>query len=198
MIQRLIPTCLSNDQFADFELYPWYILRTRAANYVARPGDYVRSALKRGLELEAQTGVNPFQFGMIGSTDSHTGLSSAEEPNFWGKMAYDSIPERKQGNALASGPTGWTMQAGGLAAVWAEENSRSAILDAFARREVYATTGPRIRLKFSATAGEASAAMGGVLAADIAPVFELKAQKDPLQQKYGDCSGMKSCVFTKD
>ena len=80
--------------------------------------------------------MNPFQFGVIRSTDSHTGLSSAEEPNFWGKMAFDSIPENKQGRTIADGPTGWTMQAAGLAAVWADSNTEEGIVDAFTRRDL--------------------------------------------------------------
>ncbi len=75
--------------------YPFYIQRDRET-YRARPGDYARSALKRGLSLQTAVGTNPYQFGMIGSTDAHTGLSS-EEPNFWGKMATDSTPETKAG-----------------------------------------------------------------------------------------------------
>jgi len=88
---------------------------------------------------------------MIGSTDAHTGLSSAEEDNFWGKMAYDSIPRNKSGDALGgTRSTGWDMSASGMAAVWATENTRQGIFDAMQRREVYATTGPRIQLRFFA------------------------------------------------
>ncbi len=190
------PDLSPDDEFADFELYPWYIANVRARNYKAGAGDYIRSALKTGLKIEQELGSNPYQFGVIGSTDSHTGLSSAEEPNFWGKMARDSIPENKQGNALADGPTGWTMQAGGLAAVWASENTRSAILEAFERREVYATTGPRIRLRMAAgdfpadpfgsatSLDEALAgavAMGGELRArERAPTLLIEAEMDPV------------------
>ena len=141
----------------------------------------MRSALKDGLSIEREIGINPYQFGMIGSTDSHTGLSSAEEPNFWGKMAFDSIPERKQGTALTLGPTGWNMSAAGLAAVWAEDNTREAIMDAMQRREVYATTGPRIVVQFQASAESQSVPMGGVLTAstDEAPTFKVSAARDP-------------------
>lgn len=192
------PALSPEDPFADFEFYPWYIVRERTDDYVAAPADYVRGGLRTGLELEARIGVNPFRFGVIGSTDSHTALSSAEEPNFWGKMAYDSIPENKQGYSIAGGPTGWTMQAAGLAAVWAEDNTRGAILDAFQRREVYATTGPRIRVRLfagpdfdvedleapdHARRGYARGVpMGGELRADPegrAPVFMLRAERDP-------------------
>ena len=135
------------DEFAGFEVYPFYIQRTEE-EYVPRTGDYARSALKTGLELGASVGVNPFQFGMIGSTDSHSGLSTAEENNFGGKMATDSTPETKLQPIIAGSVRGWTMSASGLAAVWAEENTREAIVDAMQRRETYATTGPRIGVRF--------------------------------------------------
>lgn len=143
------PSLSPDDPFADFEPYEHYI-QQQPEPYRAGTGDYARSALLRGLALEERIGVNPYQFGMIGSTDSHTGLASAEEPNFWGKMAFDSVPEHKQTDALTIGPTGWTMSAAGLAAVWADDNTRGAIVDALLRREVYATTGPRIRLRLFA------------------------------------------------
>jgi len=190
------PELSPDDEFADFETYPYYLQQVTEP-YRVQPADYVRSALKMGLELEAEIGLNPYQFGVIGSTDSHTGLSSAEEPNFWGKMARDSIPENKQGKALADGPSGWTMSASGLAAVWAENNTRADIVAAFKRREVYATSGPRIRVRFyggwqtddPVAASEAEFAgllggttMGGELArndAAAAPTFYVLALKDP-------------------
>lgn len=135
------------DEFAGFEVYPFYI-QQGAEEYVPRSGDYVRSALKTGLELGASIGVNPFQFGMIGSTDSHSGLSTADEDNFGGKMATDSTPETKLEPVIAGAVRGWTMSASGLAAVWAEENTREGIVDAMQRRETYATTGPRIGVRF--------------------------------------------------
>ena len=191
------------DEFADFGLFPWYIQRIRSNNYQARPGDYVRSALKTGLELEAELTVNPYAFGVIGSTDSHTGLATAEEANFWGKMANGATPERKSRQRSQSavsqiGPTGWSMQAAGLAAVWAEANTRKAIVDAMQRKEVYASTGPRIRLRFFAgsdlSVDDLDAAdwhaklsakavpMGGDLmfATDTQPSFLVSASKDPL------------------
>ena len=193
------PDLSPDDRFADFETYPWWILKDRVNRYEATKADFIRSALRTGMEIQREVGANPFQFGVIGSTDSHTGLASAEEPNFWGKMAFDSIPERKQGAALADGPTGWTMQAGGLAAVWAEENSRAAILDGFKRRETYATTGPRITLRvfagfgftdddltsedFAARGYSGGVPMGAELRAietRTAPVFMVKADKDSL------------------
>ena len=187
-----------NDEFADFENYPYYIQRTWT-EYKPQPGDFVRSALKRGLQLEQGVGQNPFMFGVIGSTDAHTGLSSSEENNFHGKHATDSIPANKQHKMSKGdkGTSGWAMSASGLAAVWAADNTREAILAAMKRREVYATTGPRIALQFyggtdfvsedlqladlhnNATAR--GVPMGGELAhSETAPTFIVLAAKDPV------------------
>ncbi|MBL4863968.1 MAG: DUF3604 domain-containing protein, partial [Rhodobiaceae bacterium] len=152
------PTLSPDDEFADFERFGFNVQRPpQSENYVASVGDYARSALLRGLEIEERVGVNPFQFGMIGSTDSHTGISSTDEPNFWGKVAVDSIPENKRREPDESGFisgidnfNGWNMSASGLAAVWATENTREGIFDAFTRKEVYATTGPRMAYVCSA------------------------------------------------
>lgn len=190
------PVFSPRDEFADFETYTYYIQQEVEA-YVPRPGDFVRPALKLGLELESRIGVNPYQFGLIGSTDAHTSLSTAEEDNFGGKFPADSIPEGKTRSDGKGGvASGWSMSAQGLAAVWAEENSREAILEAFRRREVYATTGPRIALRFfggwqftEADADAADAelrdqgvAMGSVLAPAATasgPRFVVQALKDP-------------------
>jgi hypothetical protein len=136
------------DEFADFETYPFYIQK-RWTEYQPQPGDYVRSALRRGLTLEADVGINPYQFGVIGSTDGHTALPSAEEANFQGKFVTDSIPSKKSSGwgDEPQRPFGWAMSASGLAAVWAEDNTREGIVAAMRRREVYATTGPRIGVR---------------------------------------------------
>ncbi len=142
-----------DDKFADFETYEHLIKMDDSDTGdidKARVGSYTRSGLKRGLEFEQKLGVNPFKYGMIGSTDAHTGFSSAEENNFWGKFSLDSIPDNKQDKELAPKVYGWDMSASGLAAVWAEENTRESITRAFKRREVYATTGPGIGLRFFA------------------------------------------------
>jgi hypothetical protein len=150
------PALSPDDPLADFESFPFY-LQSSPTPYTPARGDFVRSALKTGLSIEARTGVNPYQFGVIGSTDAHTGLASAEENNFWGKLAIDSIPEHKSMEAMSNlpekievpegAPNGWNMSASGLAAVWASENTRDAIFEALMRREVYGTTGPRILLR---------------------------------------------------
>ncbi|ARN72727.1 DUF3604 domain-containing protein [Oceanicoccus sagamiensis] len=188
------PLLSPDDPFADFETYINYIQRSWQP-YEARPGDYIRSALKRGLAIEQQTGTNPYQFGVIGSTDVHTALPSAEEANFQGKFPRDSIPANKQGNDDGDERrvTGWSMSASGLTAVWAEENTRSSILAAMKRKEVYATTGPRIRLQFFAgsdlgitdlkaeNSDQRGVPMGGELGAlNSSPAFLVKAIKDPV------------------
>ena len=141
------PDLSPDDPFADFETYGSYIQQNHQP-YAAQVGDYARSALRRGLEIEERVGVNPYKFGMIGATDSHSGLSAPEEDNFWGKMAVDSTPETKDRFAAGRKVNGWNIGAQGLAAVWAEENTRESIFAAFRRREVYATTGPRMQVRF--------------------------------------------------
>jgi hypothetical protein len=144
------PSLSPEDPFASFEPFEFY-LQQEWQPYRAAIGDFIRPALGRGLQIGQKLGNNPFQFGVIGSTDAHTGLSSAEEDNFWGKMAYDSIPANKTGDSLGGvKATGWDMSAAGMAAVWATENTRQGIFDALKRREVYATTGPRIVLRLFA------------------------------------------------
>jgi hypothetical protein len=187
------------DEFADFESYEHYIQRGQTS-YNPMAADYIRPALKRGLAIGQQVGVNPYKFGLIGSTDAHTGLSSSEENNFWGKMAKDSTPETKerQGKSAVSS-NGWDMSASGVAAVWASENSREAIYAAFKRKEVYATSGPRLRVQLfagwnfpaGAESSEDFAAIGyrnGVpMGGDLIPTrefeqppsFLLRAIKDP-------------------
>ena len=139
------PRLSPEDEFADFERPA----APPAADEAGRPaaGDYVRSALGRGLEIEARTGENPYKFGLIGSTDSHTAMTSVEESDFQGAMALDSTPETKDVE-IAPGLQGWDVAATGLAAVWATANTREALFDAFRRREVYATTGTRVRVRF--------------------------------------------------
>ncbi len=133
--------------------------RNISVKEVAR-ASYARSALQTGLDIEAKVGVNPYKFGMIGATDSHTGLATVDEDNFWGKMGANE-PSPYRAGALA------TFSASGYAAVWATENTREAIFAALKRREVYATTGPRITLRFF---GGWNYADGDVQRPDIAEV----------------------------
>ncbi|MCP4332891.1 MAG: DUF3604 domain-containing protein [Gammaproteobacteria bacterium] len=114
--------------------------------------EYAREALKNGMKLEQAIGVNPFKFGMVGSTDSHTGLATAEEENFFGKHSGKE-PHKGRMNKIVGefGEVryyGWEQVSSGYAAVWATDNTREAIWDAMKRKEVYATTGPRMTLRF--------------------------------------------------
>ena len=196
------PSVSPDDEFADFETYTHYIQQDRQ-EYVAAPADYARSALRLGLALEQKTGVNPYQFGMIGSTDSHSGLASAEEDNFWGKFARDSTPQTKRTAERIGGgkSSGWSMSASGLAAVWARDNTREEIFAAFQRKEVYATTGTRLQVRvfggwdfddttlnaadFADLGYQQGVPMGGVLSASTrsgaghTPRMMIRALKDP-------------------
>jgi hypothetical protein len=154
------PILSPTDEFADFEPFS-HAIDTESLGTGAKapigPGDFARAALGRGLELEAKVGVNPYKFGMIGSTDSHTGMSSAEENNFHGKTAFDSTPANTFDTFLGVKGFGADMSASGMAGVWAPVNERSALFDAFRRKEVYATTGPRIRVRLFGGWGYTSA-----------------------------------------
>ena len=191
------PSLSPDDPFADFETYGFYI-QQQPPPYAPGPGDYARAALRTGLLIEERIGFNPYRFGMIGATDAHTGIASAEEPNFWGKFPANGLPENNTAEAgVGRGRTGFSFAAQGLAAVWAEANTREAILAAFERREVYATTGPRIAVRVFAgegfTAADARARdidavgsakgvpMGGQLSGlRESPSFLIHAAKDPM------------------
>ncbi len=194
------PTLSPDDEFADFESYKSYIEQESDRNrYVAAAADFIRPALKRGLALEEQIGVNPYKFGLIGSTDTHSGISSFEENNFSGKIPVFSTPETmRRVPHDANRSNGWYMSASGLAAVWAMANTREEIYAAFKRREVYATTGPRMKVRFFggwdfgandvdaenlAVIGYAKGVpMGGDLMRSTggeAPRFLIRAVKDP-------------------
>jgi hypothetical protein len=217
------PRLSPNDEFADYETYEHLIavegieapsmfgegflgslsdedraIIERQEQAIVERGDYARTALLRGLVLEDRIGSNPYKFGMIGSTDSHTAMASAEEDNFHGKMAIDSTPATKSEDIIPGTP-GWDMGAAGLAAVWAEENTRESIFDAMQRKEVYATTGTRIGLRFfggfsfrnrdarardiAAVGYDKGVPMGGDLTAapgGRAPSFLIQAVKDPV------------------
>ena len=114
--------------------------------------EYTREALKEGLKHEVNLGVNPFKFGMIGSTDSHTSLVTAAEENFFGKHTGKEPSDHRWKQPVLATPEGdvmgWEQVASGLAGVWATENTREGIWDAFNRKEVYASTGSRIVVRF--------------------------------------------------
>ncbi|WP_434053432.1 MAG: DUF3604 domain-containing protein [Roseibium sp.] len=146
------PFLSPNDEFADY--YNWdagNLDLTTAKTNEMLAGEYAREALKNGFLLEEKFGTNPYKFGFSGATDSHTGLATFEEENFFGKhTGYEPSPERlnhpfvktENGELFA-----WQMVSSGITGVWAEENTRESIFDAMQRKEVYATTGPRIMVR---------------------------------------------------
>ncbi|EAW30386.1 hypothetical protein GP2143_09280 [marine gamma proteobacterium HTCC2143] len=146
------PLLSRNDEFADFETWDiGNLIGSREKSSDMLPGEYAREALKNGLIVQQQSGSNPFKFGMIGSTDSHTSVTASEENNFWGKFATtEPHPGRWVKHRKPLQKDGWQYSASGLAAVWARDNNRASIFDAMQRREVYATTGPRITLRLFA------------------------------------------------
>ncbi len=144
------PYLSPEDEFADFETWDdSNLMGTVPKKPEMLQYEYVRSALKLGLEHESRLGVNPFKFGIVGGTDSHTSLSAIEEDNFIGKFSNgEPSPTRAMEHMAGMGPINWGLVASGITAVWAPENTREAIFDAFERREVYATTGPRMQVRF--------------------------------------------------
>jgi len=149
------PILSPSDEFADYETWNGLLGRNvgKTVNEESeqqKPYEYVRSALKLGLQQKAKLGVNPFKFGLIGSTDSHTSLATGDDNNFWGKLSRDEpSPERTKIPALWSPENlGWQFAASGYAGIWAEENTRESLFAAMKRKEVYASTGPRMTVRF--------------------------------------------------
>ena len=147
------PFLSPDDEFANFETWDKSNLAaTELKTNDMLAGEYAREALKRGLAIEERLGTNPYKFGLIGSTDSHTSLATAEENNFFGKNSTDEPTGIERGKIrlkkIGDGELmNWETSASGLTAVWAADNSREAIFDAMQRKEVYASTGPRITLR---------------------------------------------------
>jgi len=200
------PYLSPNDEFADFERWD----KGNLDGSVRKTKDmlqyeYARSALMHGLKLEQALGANPYKFGMIGSTDAHTGLAAVEEENFFGKTTpQEPSPERMAKTFFDNKKTGvkimdWEVSSSGYAAVWATENTREAIFDAMERRETYATTGSRMIVRFyggwefepkdadsrlpAAVGYSKGVPMGGDLGQAFkgkAPTFLVAALKDPI------------------
>jgi len=150
------PALSPNDEFADFETWDKASFGPGLHADDMLPKEYAREAWKRGLAYEKKLGANPFKFGVVGSTDSHTALSTAEEDNYFGKVTLlepSADPIRfEEVIAGRPAPEGHQIYArmigsSGLAAVWARENTREALWDAMARKEVFATTGTRMRVR---------------------------------------------------
>lgn len=150
------PFLSPNDEFASYGDAGWDKCNLSCGKDMppeSYGGSYAREALKRGLEFTQKMGANPFKFGMIGSTDSHTSLATADENNFYGKHSGNEINNKQRALApqnlgTRQGRFGWHYLSSGYAAVWATSNTREAIFDAMMRREVYATTGPRMQVRF--------------------------------------------------
>ncbi|WP_337658309.1 DUF3604 domain-containing protein [Sphingorhabdus sp. Alg231-15] len=197
------PLLSPDDEFADFETWD-----DTNISMVPRPtdpdkkrevmrGEYAREGLKQGLELQERFGVNPYQYGLIGSTDTHTGLATADDDNFWGKFV-ESEPGKERITSKMGGRLwdNWRLTSSGYVGAWARANTRAELFAAFKRKEVYATTGPRMAVRFfggwdykksdiekSDFAGLGYAKgvpMGGILKPGAgSPSFMVTAAKDP-------------------
>jgi hypothetical protein len=198
------PMLSPNDEWANFEIMTLRIATTIPSD---PPGSYAREALGHGLEFEEKSGFNPFKFGLIGSSDTHNAAGSFDETNYFSKVGrMDDEPVERGSVPLAEPREGgerYTDQyyhlwgASGLAGVWAEENTRESIYDALRRKETFATSGPRLRVRFFAgydfadglgsdPGAVAAAYQGGVpMGADLiargdaAPRFLVMAMRDP-------------------
>jgi hypothetical protein len=199
------PYLSPNDEFADFETWDkgnLAMLESHKDEYYQT--EYARSALKLGLKQGEKLGENPFKFGMIGATDSHTGRPQASEDNFLGKYGSSSPSANRWKkewppvDGTVAKMYGWESQSAGYAAVWATENTREALWEAMKRKEVYATTGPRMRVRmfggfefnekdaFRSDLPAIGYAVGVPMGGDLNrapvgkhPVFLLSAVKDP-------------------
>ena len=147
------PTLSANDEFADYGTWDvgnLDITQLKTDDMLQR--EYAREALKNGLKLEKKFGTNPYKFGMVGATDSHTSLSTAEEENFFGKSTSVEPSKTRISHPFVTSKLGefpgYSLLASGYQGVWASENTREAIFDAMERKETYATTGPRIPVRF--------------------------------------------------
>jgi ribosome-associated protein YbcJ (S4-like RNA binding protein) len=200
------PFLSPDDEFADFEnMDKGNLPGTAAKTPEMLPGEYARSALKRGLEIEAQIGLNPYKFGLTGATDAHNAIPSSREENFFGKAHIVEPTETRADYVMVQSPVSPDINmlspessASGLTAVWARENTRESIFDAMERKEVYATTGTRIRVRvfggwdfdvsevnrpdFAREGYSRGVPMGGDLTAapaGKAPGFMIRALRDP-------------------
>ncbi|PCO04898.1 hypothetical protein AWR36_012320 [Microbulbifer flavimaris] len=147
------PSLSPEDEFANWDLWDRGNLILVPKPEGAFKTEYWREALKSGLRLQEELGTNPFQYGANAATDTHTGLSTAEEDNFFGKFKTLEPSNKTRWNfPLLEGKSGdfygWEQAASGIMGVWAKENTREAIWDAMKRRETFATTGPRMTLRF--------------------------------------------------
>jgi len=205
------PDLSPNDEWANFEIYD----RLLGVYTISKTdGSYVRQAYQRGLALEEEKGFNPFHFGLVAASDSHVAGGSFAESDYWSKIGVVDGAPVARGSVPADGAKDWSNQpetlqvnnarewfsrwsASGLTGVWAEENTRDSIFDAFRRKETFGTTGPRIKVRFFASGGfgkdilnapdlvprayEAGVPMGSDLIGQSgkSPEFLIWAQRDP-------------------
>ena len=200
------PFLSPNDEFANYERWDKGNLDlSEAKKPEMLEFEYARAALRNGLKLEQELGANPYKFGMVGSTDSHTALAAVEEDNFFGKISSSEPSAERAMHPFMKNPKlglkimGWETTASGYAGVWATDNTREALWDAMERKETYATTGPRMIVRFfggwefveadantrsPATVGyEKGVPMGGDLQHLVpgkSPTFLVAALKDPI------------------
>jgi len=197
------PSLSPSDEFANFEKWD----QANLAGVPKKPGmlehEYARQALEEGLRLEQTLGVNPFKFGLVSGTDTHTGLTTAEEDNFFGKhTGVEPSAHRWEHDVVKTSQVivkSWQMAAAGYTGVWATENTRESIWDALKRKEAYSTTGPRMTVRFfggwdfdakdaqTRMPAEAGYAKGVPMGGDLqhapdgkVPTFLVAALKDPL------------------
>jgi hypothetical protein len=193
------PTLSPNDEFANFELFEILLSSTARANF--NTGSYIRQAYGLGQELQAKLGANPFKFGLEGGTDYHSGISSSEENNYPGSHGTQDQLEKNYKEILSAtesvgGEPPTKLSAAALTGVWAESNTREAIFEALKRKETFATSGTRVKVRMFAGWNFATdilkqqdwvkqAYAGGVpMGADIPagmgkPKFIVQAIKDP-------------------
>lgn len=145
------PTLSPNDEFAGFELWD-YTLSADALVPDHKAGGYARQALLDGLSLQEKMGGNPFRYGFIGDSDTHNAAAANEEYNYTGKFAFENDPRHRllgmEGQPEHQVKQVREFSSGGLAGVWAQENTREAIFDAMTRKETFGTTGPHIKVRF--------------------------------------------------
>ena len=198
------PLLSTDDEFADYETLALGNLNLTVPKKDSMlQYEYAREALKNGLKLETRLGTNPYKFGMVGSSDTHTALAAVEEDNYIGKHAGTEPSPDRWNHPMAKFEgrqyEGYAMASSGYAAVWATDNTRKALFDAMKRKEVYATTGPRILVRFwggwdfveadamSRLPAEVGYAKGVPMGGDLtkeapgkSPVFLVAALKDPI------------------
>ena len=151
------PALSPNDEWADFEIMPF---RIATSLYSEPNGSYVRQAYLNGLKMQAEGGVNPYKLGVIGSSDTHNASYAGDEDDYWSKVGLRDADGVLRGSVPLSEPRANgelyadtyfnTWGAAGLAGVWAEENTRAAIYDAFRRKETFGTSGTRMKVRFFA------------------------------------------------